>query len=147
MSYTIQTRINVGKELASFKALRELVGKKNVLQEIGEYAVARLDYHSPESIRGGWVFEVSGNTLTVRHKRVEDKVLWWLEYGTKPHRVEPVNAQVLHWQENGIDYFSKGHEVSGIEPMLFFAHASDDVEEFIKAKYSAIGFKRVSVTV
>ena len=147
MPYTIQTRLNVSKELASLKALREIIGRKGVLDEIGAYAVDRLNYYSPESIRGGWIFEVNGNSLTVRHNRVEDKVLWWLEYGTKAHRVEPVNANVLHWVENGIDYFSKGHDVSGIAPGLFFAHASDDVEEYIKKKYSAIGFKRIQVTV
>jgi hypothetical protein len=147
MPYTIGVKIKVSRELASVKAMKEIIGKKNVLQEIGQYAVERLEHHSPDSIKGGWVYNVSGNTLTVTHKKTSSQVLWWLEYGTKAHWVEPVNAKVLHWQEGGKDYYSMGHMVSGIKPSLFFAKASDDVEAYIKNKYRAIGLKGTSVSV
>jgi hypothetical protein len=43
-----------------------------------------------------------------------EPIITYLTEGTAPHYIAPVQAQALHWVENGQDYFSMGHMVSGI---------------------------------
>lgn len=56
-------------------------------------------------------------------------VLGYLTLGTVSHFVAPVNAKVLHWTKGGTDYFSAGHEVSGIEPNDFVLRAARAVAQ------------------
>ena len=51
-------------------------------------------------------------------------VLSYVHDGTEDHFVAPVNAQALHWVEDGEDRFSKGHEVRGITPNPFILTAA-----------------------
>ena len=68
-----------------------------------------------------------------------------LELGTVTHRVEPVNAEALHWKEDGEDRFSKGHVVSGIKAHLFYTRTMDDVEDFIKRSGRQHDFARIKL--
>ena len=47
----------------------------------------------------------------------------YLHEGTRDHFVEPNRAKALHWVSGGDSFFSKGHNVSGIEkhPFLYDA--------------------------
>lgn len=49
----------------------------------------------------------------------ENKVIGFLEYGTRDHWVYPKVAKMLHWvdPDTGKDCFSAGHVVSGIKPV------------------------------
>lgn len=49
----------------------------------------------------------------------ENKVIGYLEYGTRDHWVYPKVAKMLHWIDpvTGEDCFSAGHIVSGIKPV------------------------------
>ena len=39
----------------------------------------------------------------------------FFEEGTKDHWIEPVEKEALHWVQDGKSFFSKGHQVSGIQ--------------------------------
>ncbi len=67
-----------------------------------------------------------------------NRILGWLEGGTKAHMVRPVRARALAWPSTGrrrpgiergimmgdlVMAFSKGHMVSGIRPLRIFARA------------------------
>ena len=91
--------------------------------------------HLPEE----WTSRIqkSGDGVTARiwNTRPEndaefDIIMIYLNYGTVNHWVEPVNAQALHWVEDGISYFSKGHWVSGIRASHFAAKASRVIGDF-----------------
>lgn len=47
--------------------------------------------------------------------------------GTIDHFVAPTQAKVLHWVEDGIDKFSKGHMVRGITPVPHIRPAKQEV--------------------
>jgi hypothetical protein len=58
-----------------------------------------------------------------------EPVATFLSEGTITHWVEPVTAQALHWTEGGVDFFSKGHMVSGITPHFIEWNALRDTED------------------
>lgn len=141
-------KINIQKELAQIQELKNTVGStKTLLNDVGRFAVNRLNYHSPKSIQGTWAYSVSGNSVTVYNTKYEDKLLWRLELGTQAHWVEPVNAQALHWEENGEDFFSKGHMVSGIQPHLFLTRTEDEINDYIRQRTKGAGTVRGRLTV
>ena len=39
----------------------------------------------------------------------------FFEEGTKDHWIEPVQKEALHWVQDGKGFFSKGHQVTGIQ--------------------------------
>lgn len=49
----------------------------------------------------------------------ENKIIGYLEYGTRDHWIYPKVAKMLHWIDpvTGEDCFSAGHIVSGIKPV------------------------------
>lgn len=57
------------------------------------------------------------------------------EFGTVAHRVDPVNKKVLHWVEDGISYFSKGHWVSGIAPQAWFRKGINRAKKRLKEAF------------
>jgi len=64
---------------------------------------------------------IDGLTLTLEldYDDVETKEIplgIYFEEGTKDHWIEPVEKEALHWVQDGKSFFSKGHEVSGIQP-------------------------------
>lgn len=56
--------------------------------------------------------------------------------GTKSHFVRPTRAQALHWVQGGQDFFSRGHEVSGITANNFPERAVDVERSSIEGYYS-----------
>ncbi len=48
----------------------------------------------------------------------------FLNKGTASHFITPKRASVLHWQQYGKDYFSKGHSVKGIRAFNFWRFSS-----------------------
>ena len=56
-----------------------------------------------------WTYEqglAPGAAASIKFGTDEPKVLWW-EYGTNPHPIRPVRAQVLHFIVNGDEVFTK----------------------------------------
>ncbi len=49
-----------------------------------------------------------------------------IEKGSRSHWVAPVTFSALHWTDNGGEYWSKGHMVSGITPDPFVEPSIDD---------------------
>jgi len=141
-------KINIQKELTEIQELKNTIGStKTLLNDVGQFAVTRLNFHSPKAIQGTWAFIVSGNTVTIFNTKYDNKLLWRLELGTTAHWVEPVNAQALHWEENGEDFFSKGHMVSGIQPHLFLTRTEDEVTQYIRRRTKSSGTMRGRLTV
>lgn len=134
MDINIKVKIKSGNIIKRLLGIKNTLKKASTLDDIGEYAVGRLKHYSPESIADGWEYKLEGNKVIVYHSKVEDKVLWYLELGTASHRIEPVSADALHWEESGEDFFSKGHVVSGIKPHLFYTRARQDTDDYIKTK-------------
>lgn len=61
-----------------------------------------------------------------------ERIAHYLNDGTDPHKIEPVNAQALHWiGPDGKDWFSKGHIVSGIKASHFREKTDRVIEEFL----------------
>ena len=56
----------------------------------------------------------------------------YVNYGTKEHWIEPVNAKALHWDGN----FSKGHMVSGIEGKHFVEDSIEEVKSRIESHFT-----------
>ena len=48
----------------------------------------------------------------------------YLEHGTSPHFIAPVNKKALRWKGGKDWFFSKGHMVSGIKPRRHFGNTS-----------------------
>jgi len=63
----------------------------------------------------------------------------FLDKGTSAHFVSPVNAKALHWGMNRPGYFSKGHNVKGIQPKNFWNYGKikEAVGSFILEKFKA----------
>ncbi len=58
-------------------------------------------------------------TLELDYDDVETKEIplgIYFEEGTRDHWIEPVEKEALHWVQDGRGFFSKGHQVSGIQP-------------------------------
>lgn len=69
-----------------------------------------------------------------------ERIAHYLNDGTDPHKITPVNAQALHWEEGGKHFFSKGHVVSGIKASHYREKADRVIEEFlptIQGKFDA----------
>lgn len=49
-----------------------------------------------------------------------------IEKGTKSHWVAPVTYSALHWTDDGGEYWSRGHKVSGISPDPFVEPSIQD---------------------
>lgn len=79
----------------------------------------------------GEVFNVRlGSDTRAGYDPEFERIAFYLNDGTTPHWVEPVIAKALHWEEDGKDYFSKGHVVSEITPSHFKEKADRVIEEF-----------------
>jgi hypothetical protein len=88
-----------------------------------------------------WTMEIQKTTEGVHaniwNLRVEqhpefEQILFYLDLGTSAHWIFPVNAQALSWVEDGIRYFSKGHQVSGIKASHFHSQTLRVIEQFEK---------------
>lgn len=51
-----------------------------------------------------------------------------IEQGTKSHWIAPITFEALHWVENGVSKFSKGHMVSGIKADPFVENSINITE-------------------
>lgn len=72
------------------------------------------------------------NIRVEQHPKFEE-IMFYLDMGTSAHWVFPVNKLALSWVEDGIRYFSKGHQVSGITASHFHAEALRIIEVFEKS--------------
>lgn len=66
----------------------------------------------------------------------------FLEFGTSPHFIAPVNKKALRWKGGTEWFFSKGHMVSGIKPRRHFGNTSlkmkGQIIKYIEDKVKAI---------
>ena len=60
----------------------------------------------------------------------DNKVVGYLEYGTRDHWIYPKVAKMLHWidPDTGEDCFSAGHIVSGIKPVGMIRKTETELE-------------------
>lgn len=84
-------------------------------QKTGETAQAWEVFHS-----GVWELFITNSN---------EPVATFLSQGTSAHWVEPAIAKALHWVMDGVHFFSKGHMVSGIEPMNIEERALEATRE------------------
>ena len=86
--------------------------------------VRTLMIYSPvdHGLLKSWFIESIDDTEA--HIKTPAEYARYVNDGTSPHWIEPVNAKALHWE----GYFSKGHVVSGIEGQHFVEDSIDDVE-------------------
>jgi hypothetical protein len=68
--------------------------------------------------------ELSWSTLS------DNKVVGYLEFGTRDHWIYPKVAKMLHWIDpvTGEDCFSAGHIVSGIKPVGMIRKTEEELE-------------------
>jgi hypothetical protein len=52
-------------------------------------------------------------------------LLGWVVKGTPPHVIEATNAQALHWQVGGTDFFAKSVNHPGTQPNDFLERAAE----------------------
>lgn len=76
-----------------------------------------------------WNKRLGSNTRSGTDKAFK-RIAGYLNDGTDPHKIKPVIAQALHWEEDGQDFFSKGHVVSGIKASHFVEKTDRVVENF-----------------
>jgi hypothetical protein len=60
----------------------------------------------------------------------DNKIVGYLEYGTRDHWIYPKVAKMLHWidPDTGEDCFSAGHVVSGIKPVGMIRKTETEIE-------------------
>jgi hypothetical protein len=131
-----------------FTQLRQQLRKQReflqgVLTDATQIAKANLRENTPgKKLPDEWVstVQVSGrqgqgrvyNTRVERDPNTWEPIMGYLNFGTRTHWIEPVNAQALHWEEFGQHYFSKGHIVSGILGSFFMEGTQKQIETFEK---------------
>jgi len=64
-----------------------------------------------ESIR----YDVEGETINF----TMPEYAFFVEFGTAPHEIRPVNAKALHWKSGGKDFFAKVVHHPGTDPNPF----------------------------
>ena len=83
-------------------------------------------------------------TLELDYDDVETKEIplgIYFEEGTRDHWIEPVEKEALHWVQDGRGFFSKGHQVSGIQPKWIMRDMVENSMEQFKQEI-ATGLKR-----
>ena len=83
-------------------------------------------------------------TLELDYDDVETKEIplgIYFEEGTRDHWIEPVEKEALHWAQDGRGFFSKGHQVSGIQPKWIMRDMVENSMEQFKQEI-ATGLKR-----
>ncbi len=138
----LSVKIKTDQEIKRLRRIQRRILRLDPMEDIARFGLKKVIKYSPSSIKDGWGYKITGNTINFVHERVPEKVLWFLELGTVAHYIQPVTKKVLHWVDEGGSHFSKGHMVSGIQPHLFFTKAKADMETFAKQKYG----KHVKIT-
>ena len=92
----------------------------NKLEKFGDILKEEINDGAPGRIKA--VVRVSRirQNVTVGATHPVENVPVFVEFGTPPHWIEPVNAEALHWvTDSGEDAFSKGHMHPGTAPNPF----------------------------
>jgi hypothetical protein len=88
-------------------------------------------------LRNSISYEVENKGVSVRMP----SYAWHVEYGTRPHKIRPRNAKVLHWKNGGTDVFATAVNHPGTVPQPFIRAAiygklRDIVRENLKRQLS-----------
>jgi hypothetical protein len=90
----------------------------NALDGIGNDFVNELVKVAPVDtsyLRNNINHEVVGNTVEIH----APEYALYLEFGTKPHEIRPVNAKALHWKSGKKDVFAMVVHHPGTQPQPF----------------------------
>jgi hypothetical protein len=109
--------------------------KTRIQEALDKYSIILLDRladltpigETGETARSWEVFHSGVWELFITNSN--EPVSTFLSEGTVGHWVEPVNALALHWTVGGIDFFSKGHMVTGIKPLFIEWNALQDTQD------------------
>ena len=101
---------------------------KIVQEELKKFAKSHHWKTIPEAIL---IRQPDNNTVEIYPSPDKRNIFSYLHFGTKSHFIRPVKAKALHWIQNGEDRFSKGHMVSGITGLHWFAFT---IEIILKIK-------------
>jgi hypothetical protein len=122
--------IRIAEELTAY---RECLLQR-VEEALDNYSVILLDrlydltpQRTGETARSWEVFHSGAWQIFITNSN--EPVATFLSEGTVGHWVEPVVARALHWVEGGIDFFSKGHMVTGIDPLFIEWNALESTRE------------------
>lgn len=58
------------------------------------------------------------------------------EKGTKDHMIRPTVKKALHWIQEGVAHFSKGHKVSGLKALHIIADTLKENEGLLQKQYN-----------
>ena len=114
---------------------------RRVFELVCTRTVRILQEHSPgENLPNEWRIDVNANdtnaTARIFHERLEgDRDTWEIVFhahnsGTRRYMIYPNQAQALSWVAGGTRFFSKGHEVGGIQARHFAERADRVVSNF-----------------
>jgi hypothetical protein len=123
--------IRIAEELEAYNEAL----KVRISEALDKYSVILLDRladltpigETGETARSWEVFHSGVWEIFITNSN--EPVSTFLSEGTIAHWVAPVTAQALHWTEGGVDFFSKGHMVTGITPLFIEWNALRDTED------------------
>lgn len=112
-----------------------------LLTQLCEQCLAILATTTPgTTLPTEWTFSVQaasdGATAKLWSTRLDrdpefETIMVYLNFGTKPHWIAPVNKLALSWVgADGLRHFSQGHEVAGIAPSLFVQKTDRFIQQF-----------------
>jgi hypothetical protein len=122
--------IRIAEELEAYKdALNS-----RIQEALDKYSIILLDRLADltpigETGETASSWEVFSSTWQIFITNSNEPVATFLSEGTVGHWIEPVTAQALHWTIGGIDFFSKGHMVTGITPHFIEWNALQDTQD------------------
>jgi len=133
LTYTIDlSRLSLALEHIENDVNNELrLALKESLRDVQHYARQNHDFEShSHKLEQAINYDIGPDGLSGRVFIDETLAPYgkWVHDGTKEHFVRPRNARALHWVEGGNEFFSSGHEVSGItaDPFLINALLAQD---------------------
>lgn len=107
-------KIDIRNCLKKMKKIRDKSFISNEIKNLAKDALRRIRMRTPGkgTIRNLWNIEyetVNGlvKSATIFNRYKEPDVIGYLEYGTKPHSINPKVAQALHFFSGSFEIFAK----------------------------------------
>lgn len=140
------TKLDEAMKLASGKLGKEVdAGMEYVAERIRQTLYELTPKRTGFTAEAWTVLHVGSGEFFITN--ANEPIITFLSEGTVEHEIAPVRARALHWvDEAGIDRFSMGHRVLGIEPLNLEERAleenADLIDQIIDAAEDA-AFRRL----
>ena len=107
-------KIDIRSCLKKMKKIRDKSFISNEIKNLANDALRRIKMRTPGKgvVRNLWGIEYETRnglvkSATIFNKYKEPDVIGYLEYGTKPHSINPKVSQALHFFSGGFEVFAK----------------------------------------